>query len=192
MFVHFENYIRRQISLSADELQQMRATATEYKLKRREYILKAGDICRYKIFVISGMLRSYRTKPDGSEHILKFSPEESWTTDPESYHHLTPSHYYIDALEDSELIMWAKADFDDLFNKIPALEGLTQRLISNNLYSTQQRVFSSISSTAEEKYDEFVQTYPGILARVPLHMVASYLGVSRETLSRIRHAQVRR
>ncbi|MDB5156295.1 MAG: putative transcriptional regulator, Crp/Fnr family, partial [Mucilaginibacter sp.] len=86
---------------------------------------------------------------------------------------------------------WTKKDFNYLFDNIPSLKVYSDRLISTNLYRTRQRVFSALSATAEEKYEEFIETYPNILARVPLHMIASFLGVSRETLSRIRHAQVK-
>ena len=122
---------------------------------------------------------------------MQFSPENSWTIDPESYDKLTPSFYNIDALEYSEVVMWTKKDFNYLCDNIPEMKAYPEKLMSGNLYLTRQRIFNAISTTAEEKYDEFIKTYPDILTRVPLHMVASFLGVSRETLSRIRHAKVK-
>ena len=160
-------------------------------MRRKDFLLQEGEICRYKTFVSKGFLRTYRTTEDGHEHIMQFSPEDTWCTDPESYHNNTPTLYNIDALEYSEVVMWTRKDFDYLFDYIPELKAYSDRLISRNLYRTRERIFSAISATAEEKYDDFIKNYPGILERVPLHMVASFLGVSRETLSRIRHAQIK-
>lgn len=191
MFAEFEKYIREQASLTDDDIKLFRETAVERTLRRKDVLLHAGDICRYKTFVSKGLLRTYRTTGDGSEHIMQFSPENSWITDPESFVNLTPSVYNMDVLERCELVMWTKKDFNYLLDHVPGLRAYSDRLISGNLLRTRERVFSAISSNAEEKYDDFVKTYPGIFTRVPLHMVASFLGVSRETLSRIRHAQVK-
>lgn len=191
MFAEFEKHIRTHAAITDADVKLFRETAVEKAVRRKDFLLHQGEVCRYKIFVSKGLLRTYRTTEDGNEHIMQFSPENNWTTDPESYNNLTPSSYNIDALERSELVMWTKKDFNYLFDNIPALKVYSDRLISVNLYRTRQRVFSALSATAEEKYEEFVENYPNILARVPLHMIASFLGVSRETLSRIRHAQVK-
>ncbi|NCD70832.1 Crp/Fnr family transcriptional regulator [Mucilaginibacter agri] len=191
MFAEFERFIREQASVTDEDIQLMRANAVERTLRRKDLLLQAGDVCRYKTFISKGFLRTYRTTDDGSEHIMQFSPENSWTTDGESYENGTPSFYNIEALESSEVVMWTRKDFNSLFEQIPQLKAYSDKLIFSNLARTRQRVFTAISATAEEKYDEFIQLYPGIINRVPLHMVASFLGVSRETLSRIRHAQVR-
>ncbi|MES2265152.1 MAG: Crp/Fnr family transcriptional regulator [Bacteroidota bacterium] len=191
MFDHFEKFIKAHVELTDGEVELFRKTAIEQTLKRKEFLLQEGGICRYKIFVCKGLLRTYRTTENGNEHILQFSPENSWTTDPESYNNLTSSVYNIDALEPTEVVMWAKKDFDDLFKNLPALKAYSEDMIQRNLYRTRDRLFFNQTATAEEKYDDFVKNFPGIMARVPLHMVASFLGVSRETLSRIRHAQVR-
>lgn len=187
----FEDYINKHIAVSAAELDLIYSKAVKQQVRRKQYLLQAGEVCRYKIFVAGGMLRTYTTRADGSEHIMQFSPETHWSTDPESLNNGTPSKFFIDALEDSEVLLWTKSDFSFLTSEIPQLKALTDTLISQNLSFTRQRVLSAISATTEEKYDEFIQTQPDVFARVPLHMVASYLGVSRETLSRIRHTQVK-
>lgn len=191
MFAEFERYIKAQVELTDEEIGLFRDTAVERTLRRKEFLLQEGDICRYKTFVSKGFLRTYRTTGNGNEHIMQFSPENNWTTDPESYENFTPSSYNIDALEHTEVVMWTKKDFNYLFDRVPQLKVYSDKLIAFNLSRTRERVFSAISGTAEEKYDEFIRVYPGILTRVPLHMVASFLGVSRETLSRIRHTQVK-
>lgn len=192
MFAEFETFIRAQADLCDHDIALMRSVCVERTLNKKEAILRSGEVCRYKIFVSKGLLRTYNIKEDGSEHILQFSCENSWTTDPESFDYGIPSLSNIEALEQSELVLWTKKDFEFLFANIPALKTYSDRLISRNLYLIRQRIMSAISSTPEERYDEFTRNYPGIFARVPLHMVASHLGVSLKTLSRIRHAQLTR
>ena len=191
MFAEFERYIKTQAILSDEDIKLFRDTAIEKTMRRKDFLLQEGDICRHKAFVCKGFLRTYRTDENGSEHIMQFSPENNWTTDPESLEHVTPSCYNIAALENSEVVMWTKKDFNYLFDHIPELKTYSAKLIARNLSRTRQRVFTALSATAGEKYDEFIRMYPGIITRVPLHMVASFLGVSRETLSRIRHTQVK-
>ena len=190
MLAAFETYIKERARLSDEEVRLMESLAIQRTMRRKEFLFQQGEVCRYKIFIVNGLLRAYSTRQDGSEHILQFSPENTWTTDPESFYQSTPSVYSIDALEASEVILWTRSDFDYLHKSIPGLKTFSDELISQSNAIIRQRVLTTISLTAEEKYDEFVQKYPDIFARVPLHMVASYLGVTRETLSRIRHAQV--
>ncbi len=190
MFPEFETYIKEQASLSDDDIGLMRAKAIEKTLRRKEVLVHQGDVCRYKIFVTKGLLRAYTTREDGSEHIMHFSPENSWFTDPESFANATPSDYTIDALEHSELILWTKNDLRYLVANIPGLKACFDTLIYKAGTVLRRRIHTAISSTTEEKYEEFIKNHADIHARVPLHMVASYLGVTRETLSRIRRSYV--
>nr|WP_067062181.1 Crp/Fnr family transcriptional regulator [Mucilaginibacter sp. L294] len=192
MIAEFKRYIKEKVKLSEEDLELIRSVAVEKIVRRKQLLLQQGEVCRYKIFICKGLLRTYRTREDGSEHVMMFSPETWWATDPESLNNQTPSFYYIDALEDSEVLLWTKKDFAMLCAKIPALKSYSEKLISTNLNIGRQRIFSALSATPEEKYDEFVASYPNIFARIPLHMVASYLGVSLKTLSRIRQAQLKR
>jgi CRP-like cAMP-binding protein len=190
MFSTFETYIKERANLSTEDIKLMHSLAIEKAMRRKEFVFQQGEVCRYKIFVSKGLLRAYSTRADGSEHIIQFSPENSWTTDPESFSKTIPSSCSIDALEHSEVILWTRKDFGFLLATIPGLKAYSEELISRSNIIIRQRVLSTISSTAEEKYEDFIKKYPDIFARVPLHMVASYLGVSRETLSRIRHGQI--
>lgn len=192
MFSGFETYIKEQADLSGDDIELIRSVAVEKTLRRKEFLVHQGEVCRYKIFVAKGLLRAYTSREDGSEHIMHFSPENTWFTDPESFENGTPGTYTIDALEPSEVILWTKNDLRYLISGIPGLKAYFDKLIYKGSHTLRQRILSTISSTTEEKYEEFIRKYPHIYDRVPLHMVASYLGVTRETLSRIRHAQVTR
>jgi len=189
---NFETYIMAKGPVTQEELRLMLEKATVKKFRRRQLLLREGEVCQHKIFVSKGLLRTYRLKEDGTETIMRFAAENSWIVDHESYHHRTPTKYNIEAIEDTEVILWTRENFDGLLLAIPSLRDLSERLRIDNLHSSQDRILMNISASSEEKYQEFVTAFPDIFRRVPLHMVASYLGVSRETLSRIRHAQINR
>ena len=192
MFENFERFINAEAVFTKEELNCMRLLSTPKKLRRRQLILHEGEISRHKIFVVKGLLRTYRTKDDGTEYNMRFAPENSWTMDIESYNNQTLSKYNIEALESTEVLLWSREDIEELFSSIPAFKAYSERIKAISLDASQNRVLMNISYTAEEKYQEFITSFPDIFRRIPLHMVASYLGVSRETLSRIRHAQLRR
>lgn len=190
MFEDFEAYITSHDDFTTDELKHMRSLSTVKKLRKRQFLLQEGEICRYKTFVVKGLLKTYRLRDDGTEYIMRFAAENSWSVDHESYNNQTPSKYYIETLEATQVIQWTRENFDLLLDAIPALKTFSEKIKADNLDASQDRILMNISYTSEEKYHQFVTAFPDIFRRVPLHMVASYLGVSRETLSRIRHAQL--
>jgi CRP-like cAMP-binding protein len=192
MFTKFEAYIKERTKLTDQQVQLMLSVAITRKLSKHEELLKQGDICRHKTFVVQGLLRGYRVNKEGTPHTIWFTSEGLWTVDADSYHHHTPSKYIIDALEDTEVILWSKQHFDELLIAIPELKIFSDRIVSTNFSLTRERMFSALTASPEEKYNDFVKDYPGVFARIPLHLVASYLGVSLKTITRIRHAQVKR
>ena len=156
------------------------------KLRKRQYLLQEGDVCKYQAFVVKGILRSYTIDEKGAEHILQFAPEGWWITDLFSYLTGEPSNFTIDTLEEAELLLITRTDWEELMRKVPKLEHYFRVLIQNHLIATQRRLLQTLSQTAEEKYLCFAQMYPACMQRVPQHMIASYLGITRETLSRLR------
>lgn len=186
MFEFFAKYLREKADLTDEELDLVQAVTVNKRLRKRQYLLQEGDICHYNCFIVKGCLRNYRVSEDGNEHILRFGVENWWVSDPESYNNGTKTKNNIDALEDSELLLIEKADFDKLVEKIPNFRSFRDKLKERSFDASQNRIMSHISDTAEQKYEGFIKNYPDIFNRVPLHMIASYLGVSRETLSRIR------
>jgi len=189
MFEIFETYITANGDFTPEDLQFIRSLSIVKKVRRKEFLLQEGEVCRYKIFIAKGLLKSYYLRHDGTEHIMRFSPENSWATDPESLRNQTPAQSNIEALENSEVVMWTRENLAELFASIPAFKAYMDRLISSALKSSHERIRMNLSYTSEEKYEDFITSFPDVFRRVPLHMVASYLGVSRETLSRIRHAK---
>jgi CRP/FNR family transcriptional regulator, anaerobic regulatory protein len=192
MTTAFDTYLRSHTSLSDADIEQIVLAAKPVSLQRNETLLQHGQVCRHKTFIVKGLLRIYGIGADGSEHILHFAPENGWAVDAESYHQQTPSQFTIAAIERSELLLWTKPDFDCLLQKIPELNVLSEQLVIRSNFSNRQRLFTTLSSTPEEKYYNFVRTFPDLMSRLPLHMIAAYLGISLKTLTRIRHAQVRR
>lgn len=188
----FENYLETRAGLSMEAIQAISGCASSRSFRRNELLFKAGDICRHKIFVAGGMLQTYNTTADGNDHIIQFHPELTWTLDVESYNKEIPSKVSIGAIEPTEVLLWEKSIFTNLLAEIPLLKKLSEELITNSTYYARQRIMTSLSATPEEKYEDFVATYPHYLNRLPLRMIASYLGISIKTLTRIRHAQLHR
>jgi len=186
MFATFDQYIQQRISLSEAEMELLRARSVVRKLRKWQSLLHEGEVWRLQCFIASGCCRLYRFDEAGTDHTLRFAVENWWVTDHESYRTETPSVYNIEALAATTVLTWTKESWDELLRAIPALKTFYEQLQARSYEASQRRIFSLISASAEAKYLEFQQTYPLVFNRVPLHMVASYLGMSRETLSRLR------
>lgn len=187
MFEAFERYLQEKAELTANEINAVRAVSIEKKIRKRQYLLQEGDVCHYNCFIVKGCLRLYRVSEDGVEHILRFGVENWWISDHESYNTGNPSKGNIDALENCEVILIDKPAFINLMLTIPVFKNFIDGLKARSFDASQNRIMGNISFSAEEKYQNFMTSFPDIFNRVPLHMIASYLGVSRETLSRIRN-----
>ena len=174
------------ISLTDEEFDFCKTLFSPKKLRKRQYLLQDGDVCKYTAFVERGMLRTYTIDEKGNEPILQFSMEGWWVADLYSFFTGEPSQFNVEALEDCELLLITEPSWNILLEKIPALERYFRILIQNNLIATQRRLMGTMSETAEEKYLKLVKNFPGCIQRVPQHMIASYLGITRETLSRTR------
>lgn len=155
-------------------------------IKKGEFLIKEGDICQYAYFVQQGILRTFYIDEKGKEHLLQFSPENWFAADHESLFYRKASSYYIQALEDSIVYQLDDDFFEQLSVKDPTYIQFNQKLLHNHIHQLQKRIIQLIAYTAEERYLEFTKNYPDILLRVPQAMVASFLGMTPESLSRIR------
>lgn len=186
MFELLHKKFTEKISLTAEEFNFCKNLFISRRLRKKHFLLQEGNICKYTAFVERGLLRSYSVDDKGAEHILQFAFEGWWIADIYSFLTNEPSMYNIEALEDTELLLISKPSQDLLIENIPKIEHYFHILTQNNLIATQRRLMSSLTETAEEKYLKFMHMYPDCFKRVPQHMIASYLGITRETLSRIR------
>lgn len=187
MFEIFKEYLLSQVVLTDPEMDMIRSAGIPKKIRRKQFLLQEGEVAKHQAFVCKGFLRMYGIKDDGSEYILGFAPENYWITDRRSFDSGEPATANIDAVEDSEILLWPKAEFDQLSIDIPAFKAWREKLIKKHVDSLQYRIHSNISESAEEKYINFIKKHPDIYNRVPLHMIASYLGLSSKTLVRVRH-----
>lgn len=186
MFDLLHQKLNSVIAISEEEFQQFCTSFKPKKLRKKQYLLQSGDVNRYQAFVVKGLLRSYTVDEKDNEHILQFASEGWWIADLSSYLTSEPSILNIDALEDAELLLLDKNAWEASMKSIPVLEHYFRIILQNHLVATQKRLLQSLSETAEEKYTRFLKTYPECLQRMPQHMIASYLGITRETLSRVR------
>ncbi len=178
--------VTEKIQLTEEEKEICKTLFIPKKLRKKQYLLQQDDVCKYTAFVEKGVLKSYTVDDKGVEHIIQFAPEGWWIADLYSFLTGEPSTYNIDALEDSELLLISKTSQETLLQKVPKFERYFRILTQNSLIAMQRRLVGSLSQTAEEKYIKLTNNYPDIVQRVPQHMIASYLGITPETLSRIR------
>jgi len=192
MFDKLRAYIERITHFTEEEFAFMQTLFLPKKMKKGEFLLREGEIAKYGAFVVKGCLRSYTVDNKGKEHILQFSPEEWWTGNLDSARNTVPSVYFIDAIEDTDVLLQDLNSFQKMMENIPASRSSFLAGIQKSAIAKDQRIIASLSASAEERYTGFLQKYPSIAQRVPQHMIASYLGVSPETLSRIRKQMSRK
>jgi len=156
------------------------------KLKRKQYLLQEGDVCKYISFVSQGLLKSYIVDEKGNEHINLFAWEGWWISDFESFIFGNKAKLDIDAVEDTTLLLLSKENYEKMLAEIPVMERYFRILYQNSLATKDGRLISANTHTAEEKYSLFLEAYPAINQRLPQNLIASYLGLSAETISRIK------
>lgn len=185
-------YVEANARLSETDLALLQSMFVPATLRAGEFFLRAGDVAKHTAFVARGCLRRYAIDPSGKEHTLQFAPETWWTTDNASLLSGAPSQYFIEAIEDSELLLIDVPSHEQLVERVPAYSSGFRQGLQRHVAANDQRMLRSMSASAQERYEEFLKTYASIATRVPQWMVASYLGVSPETLSRIRSSLAHR
>jgi CRP-like cAMP-binding protein len=184
--------MRARAAFTAEELAWMATLFLPRALRTGEFLQRAGDVSTHAAFVASGCLRSYVIDARGKEHIVQFAPENWWLADPISLMSGTPSQYFIDAVEETMLLLIDTPSHERVIDRVPGYAAAFRTGLQRHAAAKDQRIVRSLSTSAEERYEEFVKTYPSIARRVPQWMLASYLGVSPETLSRVRKSLSRR
>lgn len=186
MYTILFNHIAERIPLTRKEREICKRVFLQRSVRRKQYLLQQGDQAKYLFFVCKGSLRSYTIDDKGEEHLVQFAIENWWITDLYSFLTSEPATQTIDAIEDSELLMLDLPSYDLLFKEIPKFEHYFRILLQNNYIAMRKRIVDTISSSAEERYAHFLREQSALAQRVPQHMIASYLGITPETLSRVR------
>lgn len=179
---HFESYL----PLDDEEKKLVEARTTLRKIKRRQMILQEGFVCKHYSFVVEGCFRMYGVDDKGTEHNIQFVAENDWIADIGSFHSGKPSRLFIEAIEPSVILQIEKEDLYFLYINIPKLDRIFKVIIENKYVELQNRVLQNISSTAQQRYLNFLEQYPTLSLRLPNAQIASYLGITPEFLSKIR------
>jgi|TARA_R110000737_G_scaffold17130_1_gene34572 CRP-like cAMP-binding protein len=183
---NFLKYLTTHLNLDEKEIEPIIDGCKNKKVEKGTYLLQANERINHGFFVESGLLRQFSIDKKGKEHTISFAPENWFVTDRESVFFNEPSKYYIQAQEDSEVVLIDENYEESLAKQIPNFNEFNIRLLHNNIRHMQERIDLLLGSTAEERYMNFIKLYPDILLRVPQIMVASYLGITPESLSRVR------
>ena len=186
MYELFFHKFNEKVNLSKEEEEVIKQHLTPKKLRKKQYLLQEGDVCKHIAFVEKGALKAYVVDDAGAESIIQFALEGWVISDLYSFLTGEPATYNIDALENAELVLISKSAHEELLKKIPKYETYIRLQITGAYIALQKRLTSIISLPLEERYKNFLAIYPNIAQRVPQHMIASYMGLTPETLSRVR------
>ena len=181
------SYFDRSIPLNTEEKELVRAKFHPRLFRKRQFVLQEGDVCTQFNFVIRGCLRTYKIDEKGNTHILQFATENYWINDLGSFHGVKPSALNIDALEDTVVLQISRDDLISLYKEAPKFDRIFRVLIENGFIHLQERLLQNISSTAEERYQSFLELYPHLTNRLSQVQIAAFLGVTPEFLSRLRN-----
>jgi CRP-like cAMP-binding protein len=176
----------KHIALDETETEHVLSILKHRVIKKRDFLLRAGDVCRAVSFVAQGCLRVYHLDAQGDEHISHFAFEDWWAADTASFYSQTPAFYSIDALEDTEVFEIGYQDLESLYEKVPKFERFFRILTQNGYIIQQRRITSRLSQSAEERYEKFKQLHPKLSRRIAQKHIASFLGITPEFLSMLR------
>jgi CRP/FNR family cyclic AMP-dependent transcriptional regulator len=189
MFTAFNQQLLKYTHLSPEELERINQFYKPITAPKKAMLLQPGEVCRFEAVVAKGCLISYISGENAQPLILQFATENWWISDITSFHEQKPSRMYIEALEDCELLTLSLADKEAMLKEFPRLERVFRLLLQRNLGVYHERLFATVVQSAEQRYQDFLERYPAIPQRVPQHLIAAYLGITPEFLSRIRQRQ---
>jgi len=182
--------INRYVFLTKDEEDKITSIIKTSKVKKKQYIIRPGTVCTSRTYIVEGSFRVFYLDEDGKEHTVSIGVEDWWVTDFFSYINQTPAINYAEALEDSYIFQMRYEEIEHLCKEIHALSEYFRLTTEKAFAFSRRRAISNISMTAEQRYDEYLDRYPHIVHRVPQYVLASYLGMSQEFLSKIRRRKL--
>ncbi len=186
------DYIQKVVPLTEEEAAEFSAAFKEVKIKKRQFIVQPDFIVKHRNFVVTGAFRAYVVGDNGQDSTIAFAIEDWWVTDYNSYILQKPATMFVVALEDSVILQVSYENEQRLKQANHKFETFFRIRAERTAAFMQQRIIANLTQTAEERYDDFIEKYPLIVQRVPQYALASYLGMTTEFLSRIRHKKVSR
>lgn len=183
---NFKNYLFQKSGITEEQYAQLGSVLNFRRYKKDAVLLRDGEVCNSIFFVEKGLLRSFSINESGKEHIIQFAPENWFVSDRSSNYFNAPSDFFIDAVEDSEVVLIDPQFFNLASDLSPQFRQYNDRLLHNHILHLQKRVNLLLSASAEKRYLDFIDLYPDLTLRVPQWMIASYLGITPESLSRVR------
>lgn len=186
------SHIEGLIDLNENEKDYFISLLKFKRVRKRQYILQGGDVCRYETFIIQGCLRSYLIDESDVEHVVMFGIENSWIEDGLSLSTGSPSAINIDALEASEVFQIDKASLEELYKKIPAFERFFRIKFQQAFIAEQQRVICNFTKSAQDRYLTFLERFPNLEQRISQRQIASFLGITPQFLSQVRSLAFRK
>ena len=189
---NIETYLSEILEIPKDAITTCSGFYVSKKVAKNEFLLREGEICLETFFVEKGLLRMFSLDKNGKEHVIQFAPENWLISDRSSLNFNEKSKFYIEAIEDTEVFILGNDFFTKMIENYPHIAERNDLLLQKHIRNLQNRVNSLLADTAEERYMNFIKMYPDILLRVPQWMVASYLGITPESLSRVRKELARK
>ncbi len=178
--------IRRYVDISEEETERIKAISEVKTIRKRQFLDQPGFVSRFRNYVIDGSFRSYYVDEEGKEHTVQIAINDWFVSDFYSYITQTPATLFVEALEDSKIIQMKYEDIEPLCKELHSVSEYFRVSTEKAFAFSRNRALSNLSKTAEERFLEFNDRYPNIIERVPQYIVASYLGISAEFLSKIR------
>lgn len=186
MFQEVDQHISRCAPISSTELERFHSKLKQKIFKKKTLLLQQGEVCKFEAYIIKGCVKKYYIDQHGDEVILQFAVEDWWISDMGSFSEQKPSNLFIETMEDTEVLLIDYESKQQLFEQIPKLERVFRIMLQRTYSVLESRFYATVAHSAEERYVEFLKKYPTIPQRVPQQQIASYLGITPESLSRIK------
>lgn len=186
MYQAIDSHISRCSPITADELEIFHSSLKPKTFNKRAYLLQQGEVCKFEGYIVKGCVKKYYIDKHGAEVILQFATEDWWISDIGSFSEQKPSNLFIETIEDTELLMIDFESKEKLFREIPHLERVFRLMVQRSYSVLESRFYAAVSHLAEDRYLEFIQKYPDLIHRIPQLEIASFLGITPETLSRVK------
>lgn len=186
MFQNLLNNINAIVNLTTEEEEHIKTFFITKKILKKQFIAQQDDPSKYLIYVVKGALKSFTTDEHGNNKIMQFAIEDWWMAENNSFFTGEPSVYSMDAIEDSQILLLTHENYEKMLTEIPKMEKYWRTILEKRIIAMQRRITIMLTYSIEKKYTRFIEVYPNLNNRFSQHLIASYLGISPETLSRLR------